>query len=193
MPVPTVFMGGNHGNLGSHGGMSPLTYRGSGLMGGGASVAGLRSLGGAARAHPTPDIKSTSTTRSSDPVVVPLVQPNISSAISILEDSSLDPSIPSPSIPAPSPTPILMIKDKVSDLGLKDIIDKDSWIDAQKILTPTCATLPTALVLTQRPSSPPKTTKLLVPGGKRSSTSMSNPLFPTCSWRSLNSMEKALR
>jgi hypothetical protein len=129
-------MGGNHGNLGSHGGMSPLTHRGSGLMGGGASVAGSRSLGDAARAHPTSDIKSTSTTRSSDPVVVPLAQPDISSAISILEDSSLDPSIPSPIIPAPLPTPILTIKDKASDLGFKDITNKDSWNDVKKIIDP---------------------------------------------------------
>ncbi len=105
-PVPTVFMGGNHGNLSSHGGMSLLTHRGSGLMGGGASVAGSRSLGGTAWAHPTLDIKSISTTRSSDPDFVPLVQPDISSAISVLEGSSLDPSVPSPIIPAPSSTPI---------------------------------------------------------------------------------------
>jgi hypothetical protein len=104
------------------------------MGGGSASVAGLHSLGGATRAHPTPDIKSTSTTKSSDPVVVPLVQPDISSAISVLEDSSLAPSIPSPIIPAPLSTPILTIKDKASDLGLKDITNKDSWIDTKKII-----------------------------------------------------------
>ncbi len=65
---------------------------------------------------------------------VPLVQPDISSVIFVLEDSSLDPSIPSPIIPAPLSTPLVTIKDKASDLGLKDITDKDSWIDAKKII-----------------------------------------------------------
>jgi len=114
--------------------MSLLTHRGSALMGDGASVASLQSSGGAAQAHPTLDVRSISTTRSPDPVFVPLVQPDISSVISVLEDSSLDPSVPSPIIPAPSSTPLVTIKDKASDLGLKDITNTASWIDTKKII-----------------------------------------------------------
>jgi hypothetical protein len=33
-----------------------------------------------------------------------------------------------------APSPTLIIKDKPSDLGLKDITDKDLWIEARKII-----------------------------------------------------------
>ncbi len=61
------------------------------------------------------------------PAFVPLVQPDVSSAISVLEDSLSDPSIPNP-----LPPPALTIKDKAADLGLKDIVDKAFWIEAKK-------------------------------------------------------------
>ncbi len=51
VPVPTVFMGGNHSNPGSYGGMSLLTHRGSGLMRDGASVARSR-FGGSGTGSP---------------------------------------------------------------------------------------------------------------------------------------------
>jgi hypothetical protein len=63
------------------------------------------------------------------PAFVPLAQPDVSSAISVLEDSSSNPSIPNPLAP-----PALTIKDKASDLGLKNVVDKASWIDAKKII-----------------------------------------------------------
>jgi len=57
---------------------------------------------------------------------VPLAQPNLSSrssslVILVLKDSSATPT-------KVKGTTALVIKDKPSDLGLKDIIDKDSWI-----------------------------------------------------------------
>jgi hypothetical protein len=131
-PIPAIFMGGNPaGPSGSHGGMSPLTHRGSGSTGGGASVAGSRSLGGVSQAQL--DVLSISTTRSPDPIFIPLAQPNVSSAISVLGESSSDPTVPDPTSSAPPPA-VVTIKDKASDLGLKDITDKDSWINAKKII-----------------------------------------------------------
>ncbi len=131
-PVPAIFIGGNPaGPSGSHGGMSPLTHRGSGSTGGRASAAGSCSMGGASQAPL--DVLSISTTRSPNPIFIPLAQPNVSSAISVLGDSSLDPTVPDPTPPAPLPA-VVTIKDKASDLGLKDITDKDSWINAKKII-----------------------------------------------------------
>jgi hypothetical protein len=134
-PVQTILMGGNPaGHSGSHGGMSPLTHRGSGSVGGGVLVAGSHSMGGMGDASQVPlDILSISTTRSPDPVFVPLAQPNTGSAISVLGNLSSDPSAPPPTPPTPSPA-VITIKDKALDLGLKDITDKDSWIEAKKII-----------------------------------------------------------
>jgi hypothetical protein len=61
---------------------------------------------------------------------VPLAQPD---ALSVLDDSSSDPSVPVPAPPTPLPV-VTAIKDKASDLGLKDITNKDSWIQAKKII-----------------------------------------------------------
>jgi hypothetical protein len=36
--------------------------------------------------------------------------------------------------PPPPPPPIAFIKDKPSDMGLKNILDKDSWIEAKKVI-----------------------------------------------------------
>jgi hypothetical protein len=36
--------------------------------------------------------------------------------------------------PPPPPPPIAFIKDKPSDIGLKDIVDKDSWTEAKKVV-----------------------------------------------------------
>jgi hypothetical protein len=57
------------------------------------------------------------------------MQPDVSSAVSVLEDSSADPSASTTTTPL-----IVAIKDKAADLGLKDIADKASWIDAKKII-----------------------------------------------------------
>jgi hypothetical protein len=66
------------------------------------------------------------------PVPIPLAQPDASSGlnssvISVLEDSLVGPKNNAPSL-------TLAIKDKPSNLGLKDITDKDSWIEARKII-----------------------------------------------------------
>ena len=50
-------------------------------------------------------------------------------ADSVLEDSSSDPSVPAPTV-----SPVVIIKDKAADLGLKDIVNKQSWTDAKKII-----------------------------------------------------------
>jgi hypothetical protein len=113
---------------GSHGGVSLLTFKGSGSMGGGASFAGSRSMGGAGStslAVPL-DIFSTSTTVSPAPSFIPLVQPSANS------DSSSDLSAPIP--PPTTAPPVISIKNKALDLGLKDITDKDSWTEAKKII-----------------------------------------------------------
>ena len=128
-PVPHVRMGGHHEVPGSrHGGMSPLTFTGSGSMGGGASVTSSRSMGGARSASlAVPlDIFSTSTTVSPAPSFVPLAPPSADS------DSS---SNLSASVPPPTTAPLVItINDKASDLGLKDITDKDSWTEGKKII-----------------------------------------------------------
>jgi hypothetical protein len=91
-------------------------------------------MGGMGDASQVPlDILSISTTRSPDPVFVPLAQPNTGSAISVLGNLSSDPSAPPPTPPTPSPA-VITIKDKALDLGLNDITDKDSWIEAKKII-----------------------------------------------------------
>jgi hypothetical protein len=79
------------------------------------------------------DVLSISTTRSPNPIFIPLTQPDVSSAISVLGDSSSDPTVPDPTPPAPPPAGVT-IKDKALDLGLKDITNKDSWINAKKII-----------------------------------------------------------
>jgi hypothetical protein len=88
-------------------------------------------MGGVGGASAVPlQIFSTSTTVSQASSFVPLAQPDASS---VLDDSSSDPSVPVPAPPTPSPV-VTFIKDKASDLGLKDITDKDSWIEAKKII-----------------------------------------------------------
>jgi hypothetical protein len=62
-----------------------------------------------------------SSSGTSAPAFVPLAQPDVSLAISVLEDPSSDPSVPNPLAP-----PALTIKDKAADLGLKDIVNKAS-------------------------------------------------------------------
>jgi hypothetical protein len=54
--------------------------------------------------------------------------------ISVLEDSLVLPKIKA--------THALIIKDKPSDLGLKDITNKDSWIEARKIIDACICCLP---------------------------------------------------
>ena len=96
---PTHQNGGHHAVPGgSHGGMSPLTFKGSSSMGGGASVAGSRSMGGAGSASSAVplDIFSTSTTVSPAPSFVPLAQPSADS------DSSSNLSAP---VPPPTTAP----------------------------------------------------------------------------------------
>ncbi len=50
-------------------------------------------------------------------------------------DSASSDSYPTPSAaPTPNPFTLAFIKDKPSDMGLKDIVDKDSWLDAKKVI-----------------------------------------------------------
>jgi hypothetical protein len=50
-------------------------------------------------------------------------------------DSSSSGSTPGPlPTPPPIPPPAVTIKDKPFDIGLKDIVDKDSWLDAKKAI-----------------------------------------------------------
>ena len=72
------------------------------------------------------DIFSISTTVSPAPAFVPLAQPSAKS------DSTSD--LTPPVLPPATPPPVITIKDKASDLGLKDITDKDSWTEAKKII-----------------------------------------------------------
>ncbi len=106
--VQTIFTGGGPG---CHGGMSPLTYQGSGSIGEGVSTAGPGSVGGTA-ADPRSiggtasfplglEVQSVLSTRSSAPTFVPLTQPDVSLVVSILKGSSSDPFVPPPPLPAP--------------------------------------------------------------------------------------------
>ena len=97
-------------------------------MGGGASVASSQPVGGpGSKLSAVPlDIVSIPTIDSSAPAFVPLAQPSAES------ESTSDP-VPPILPPATSP-PVNTIKDKASDLGLKDITDKDSWKEAKKII-----------------------------------------------------------
>ena len=108
--------------------MSPPTFKSSGVMGGGASVAGSRSMGGARGASSTVPlyIFSTSSMVFPAPAFVPLAQPSANS------DSTSD--VSAPVLPPTTSPPVITIKDKASDLGLKDITDKDSWTEAKIII-----------------------------------------------------------
>ena len=62
---------------------------------------------------------------------------------------------PTPRAQAPSAAmpPILFIKDKASDLGIKDVTDKESWTEAKKIIDAR---------LRRHPYSPGPDSKLLI-------------------------------
>ena len=99
-PVQHIRTGGHHAVPGgSHGGMSPLTFKGSSSMGGGASVVGSGSMGGAgSKSSAVPlDIFSTSMTVSLAPSFVPLAQPSAGSNSS----SNLSAPVPPPTTAPP--------------------------------------------------------------------------------------------
>jgi hypothetical protein len=59
----------------------------------------------------------------------------------VLGDSSSDPTPPAAPPPAatvlspPAATPaVLTIKDKALDLGIKDVMDEETWLEAKKII-----------------------------------------------------------
>jgi len=93
---------------------------------------------------------SNSTTVSRASSFVPFAQPDASF---VLDDLSSDPSVPVPAPPTPLPV-VTAIKDKASDFGLRDITDKDSWIEAKKIIDarlrhpPFCPGLDSKILLT---------------------------------------------
>ena len=137
VPLQHINMGGRSIIGGSHAGMSPLTFRGSNSVMGGASLGGASAMGGGPRVIlPSVDILSISTTASPAPPFIPFAQPDLGSSVSVLDDSSSDPTPPATVPPPPvDPTPpIVSIKDKASDLGIKDVTDRDSWIEAKKII-----------------------------------------------------------
>jgi hypothetical protein len=154
---------------GSHGGMSPRTFGGSNSVVGGASVGGA-SVGSGSTMGGLPvapieilapiNILSISTMASPAPPFAPFAQPDVDSSVSIYGDSSSDPTppaIPPPiakSIPPPPAMPtVLTIKDKASDLGIKDVTDRDSWMEAKKIIDAR---------LCRHPYSPGPDSKMLV-------------------------------
>ena len=157
-PLGNVVMG-RSSVYGSNGGMSPLTFRGSGSVAGGFSSVGSHvsvseSMGGVPMAVPL-DILSNSSTESPPQPFIPFAQPEADSTISILPtSSSVHPSPPAPPTTAvATPAGVVIIKDKASDLGIKDISDKDSWIEAKKIIDAR---------LRRHPYSPGLDSKLLI-------------------------------
>ena len=136
-PVQHIHMGRRPVASGSVGGMSSLTFRGSGLAASVASIAGgsdsTGRMGGPLPPVPL-DILSISTTVTPAPAFVPFAQPDAGSAVSILGDSSSMTPTPRAQAPSAAMPPILFIKDKASDLGIKDVTDKESWTEAKKII-----------------------------------------------------------
>jgi hypothetical protein len=100
----------------------------------GGTVAGSRSMGGTASVHLALKVQSILSTKSSTLPFVPLAQPDVNSVILSLKDPSLDPSVPPPTTSSSLVAAVVAIKDKAANLGLKDITDKDSWINAKKII-----------------------------------------------------------
>jgi hypothetical protein len=124
-------MGGSRGSRG----VSPLTHNSYGgpygTYGGGHDSF---PMGGRPPVAPLPPQFEVLSTKASSQArtPVPLAQPDLSSGssslvISVLKDSSATPT-------KVKGTTALIIKNKPSDLGLKDITDKDSWIEARKII-----------------------------------------------------------
>jgi hypothetical protein len=67
------------------------------------------------------------------PVPLPPSTPSTSAGTTVIlvEDNFTAPPLPVPLPPAP---PVTSIKDKPSDMGLKDITDKTSWIEAKSVI-----------------------------------------------------------
>jgi hypothetical protein len=115
----TVFMGGfMGGSVASQGGILSMTIHKSQEMGG----APFTPL-------PVPSSKSVDFA----PVLLPPSMPSTSAGTTVIlvEDNLIAPPLPIPPPPAP---PVTSIKDKPSDMGLKDITDKTSWIKAKSVI-----------------------------------------------------------
>ncbi len=115
---------------------------------------------------------------------VPLAQPDLSLGSSslvilVLKDSSATPTMV-------KGTTALVIKDKPSDLGLKDITNKDSWIKASKINN---AHLRRSPYCPSNLSRPPRIRRP-AHGGRKQSTTMSSFPFPTYLSKTLSSIKK---
>jgi hypothetical protein len=85
--------------------------------------------GGTAPEHSAFDIQLIRSSHAPTPIPSPQPDTNSSLAtlvVSVLEDSTSDPRVKA--------SPILVIKDKLSDLGLKEIMDNELWIEAKKII-----------------------------------------------------------
>ena len=118
VPVRHINMGGRSIVGGSHGGMSPLTFRGSNSVVGGASFGGAPAIGGGPAAPrvilPPVDILSISTTASPAPPFVPFAQPDVESSVSVLGDSSADPTPPAAPPPVAPVVTIIRTKPRTS-------------------------------------------------------------------------------
>jgi hypothetical protein len=186
-PVQHIHMGRRIFVGGSHGGVSPLTFHGSGSKRGASSIAvGSRNAGNMGGALPPPlfDILRISTMASQITPFFPLAQPeDASSAISILGDSSSDPPPPALKPSAVTP-PVLFIKDKASNLGIKDVTDKETWTEAKKIIDAR---------LRRHPYSPGPDTKLIITMTSNAVASAWWDQSQISSSRNLNSIEKDLK
>jgi hypothetical protein len=114
-----VFMGGfMGGSVASQGGISSMTIHESQKMGG---------------APFTPLPAPSSKLVDFAPVLLPPSTPSTSAGTTLIlvEDDFTAPPLPVPPPPAP---PVTSIKDKPSDMGLKDITDKTSWIKAKSVI-----------------------------------------------------------
>ncbi len=76
--------------------------------------------------NPSPPVTSSSSTWSSKSLLIFYIMGVVVPA------SSSDPThLPAPT---PNPFPPAIIKDKPSNIGLKDIVDKDSWLDTKEVI-----------------------------------------------------------
>jgi hypothetical protein len=146
------------GNVASQGGISSMIIHESRRMGG---------------VPPTPLPASSLHSVVFSPVPLP---PSTSSVISIQE-----------AIPAQAPpVPVTSIKDKPSNMGLKDITDKVSWIEAKAAINSR---------LRRAPFWPSPTSKALIttPDYMVASVWWEELLYYYLLWKNLNSMERVLK
>jgi hypothetical protein len=104
---------------------------------------------------------------------------------------------PPPPVPPPPAPLVTSIKDKPSDMGLKDITDKNSWIKAKAVIDSRLHRAPFWLGPTSKAfitmSKNIVASTWLALGGRSSYTTISSPLFAISLWRNLDSMGRVLK